>query len=98
LENKLRPKSPPGGAEASAVALTFISYLASDDERLQRFCDYSGMGGNDIKQRLQEPDFHAFLFDYLMQDESSLLAFCAENAIQPEKLMRLRATLPGFTE
>ena len=84
--------------EAASIALTFIAYLASDDERLQRFCDYSGMGGTEMKDRLQEPDFHAFLFDYLLQDETALLAFCAENAIQPEKLMRMRSTLPGFSE
>lgn len=94
----MRPKVPERSREASEVAFAFVAYLAADDERLQRFCANSGLGGDEIRERLLDPDFQGFLFDYMLQDETELLAFCGDNGIKPEKLMHLRSQLPGFAE
>lgn len=74
-----------------------MAYLASDQEKLERFCALSGMGADDLKARLLEPAFQGFLLDFLLQDESELLAFAADHKLKPETILRARAKLPGFS-
>jgi hypothetical protein len=91
----MRLKSPQTTGENSEIPLKYMAYLASDSDRLMRFCDISGMGPRDLQDRLLEPDFQAFLLDFLLQDESELLAFAAEQNLRPETIVRARAALPG---
>jgi Protein of unknown function (DUF3572) len=74
-----------------------MAYLAADDEKLGRFCDLSGLGQNELTQRLTDSSFQAFLLDFLLQDESELLAFTAEQGLKPEAIMIARSKLPGFS-
>ena len=93
----MRPKSSENTSEGSDIALKYMVYLASHADKLEQFCVLSGMGEQDLKSRLLEPAFHGFLLDFLLQDESELLAFAAEQQLKPEAILRARAKLPGFT-
>jgi Protein of unknown function (DUF3572) len=74
-----------------------MAYLASNDEKMGQFCNLSGLGADEIKSRLLDPDFQGFLLDTLLQDESELLAFAAEQDLKPESIMIARSKLPGFS-
>jgi hypothetical protein len=94
----LRLKSTTGMADTSAIPLQFMTYLASDEDRLQAFCNTTGFGQNDLVSNLQDPAFQGFLLDFALADESMLLAFCAHQGFLPETVMKVRRALPGFAE
>ena len=91
-------KTAAQGDGATVIALKLIAFLASDADRLERFCALSGLLEQDIKGSLQDPDFLGFVFDYVLQDESLLLAFAADEGLRPETVVAARRKLPGFSE
>ena len=93
----MRPKTSTNMQAGSDIALMYMAYLAGNDEKLGQFCNLSGMGQAQLTARLLEPDFQGFLLDFLLQDESELLAFASEHNLRPEAIMAARAKLPGFT-
>ena len=92
----MRPKASQNTQNASDIALLYMAYLASNDEMLGQFCNLSGMDQRELTQRLVDPSFQAFLLDFLLQDESELLAFTADQGWKPETIMIARSKLPGF--
>ncbi len=94
----LRLKTSQNAQSGDDIALKYITYLASDDDKLAAFCSQSGLGLDDLRLRLAEPAFQGFLLDILLQDESELLAFAAENNMRPEAIMLARSKLPGFEQ
>jgi hypothetical protein len=93
----VRPKTSQHTQNSSDIALLYMAYLASNDEKLGQFCNLSGIGQTELRERLLDPAFQGFLLDFLLQDESELLAFAAENNMKPEAIMLARSKLPGFT-
>jgi Protein of unknown function (DUF3572) len=93
----LHPKPSPKTEESSHIALLYMAYLASNEEKLGQFCNLSGMGHDELKARLLDPAFQGFLLDTLLQDESELLAFASDQGIRPESIMIARSKLPGFS-
>jgi hypothetical protein len=92
----LRLKNSSSSAENDDIALKYMVFLASDEDRLTTFCNLSGIGEAELKDRLTNPEFQGFLLDFLLQNETELLAFAAENDMKPEAIMQARAKLPGF--
>lgn len=74
-----------------------MSFLASDADQLGRFMALSGLSPQDVRQNLQEPQFQAGLLDFALSDESLLLAFAANEGLDPGSVMRARSRLPGFS-
>jgi len=70
-------------AEAEVIALKALGFLASDPERLSRFLSLSGVDLADIATVAENPDFLAGLLNHLLQDESLLLTFTAEQELDP---------------
>lgn len=98
----MRKTAPANGEKMSvdpgAVAFRFMAFLAADESRLERFCALSGMLENGLREALPNPEFQGFLLDYALQDESLLLAFAAEQDIDPAAIATARRKLPGATE
>jgi hypothetical protein len=94
----VRLKSSSGMADTTTIPLQFMTYLASDEDRLQTFCSTTGFGQNDLVAHLQDPAFQGFLLDFALADESLLLSFCADNELTPETVIKVRRALPGFSE
>jgi len=78
-------------AETQAIAI--LGFLASDPERLGRFLTLTGVDPGDIRRLMKEQGFWQAIFDHLFDDESLLLAYCAEQQIQPASLVRIRHSL-----
>ena len=89
------PKTSINASEAHAIALQFITFIASDEERLDRFSNLSGMTMSDLKNGINDPVFLGFVFDYGLQDEALILSFAATHDIKPETLFTIRQGLPG---
>jgi hypothetical protein len=70
-------------AEAEVIALKALGFLATEPERLSRFLTLSGIDLADIGTVAENPEFLAGLLNHLLQDESLLLTFTAEQELDP---------------
>jgi hypothetical protein len=82
-------------AAAEGLAVTALGFIAAEPERLGRFLALSGIGPDSIRAAAREPQFLVGVLDHITSDERLLLAFAAENDIDPEAVMRARDVLAG---
>lgn len=80
--------------EAEVIALKALSFLAADPTRLSRFLALSGVDFSDLRAATANPDFLAGLLNHLLEDESLLLTFAAEQEIDP-RIPAIAAQLLG---
>jgi hypothetical protein len=88
-------KSDSRQAAAEAVAIAALGFIAAEPERLGQFLAVTGIGPESIRQAAREPHFLAGVLDHIAADEPLLMAFTAENAFDPNEVMRARETLAG---
>ena len=69
--------------EAEIIALKALAFMASDAERLGRFLALSGMSPVDIRAAAADRQFLAGILNHLLQDESLLLTFTADEDLDP---------------
>jgi len=86
---------PVGRPEAEALAVQALAWMAGDAELIGRFLASTGAGPGDLRVRAADPEFLGFVLDFLLADETALIAFAAAKNIRPELPMRARAALPG---
>ena len=70
--------------EASLIALKFAAYLPGTPHELEQFSEITGIDIGSIAQRAADRDFQRALMDYLMQNETLLVTFCAQENIKPD--------------
>ena len=93
--------SRPTAAERNAaelVAIAALGYLAADPHHLERFLSLSGLDPSELRASATNPGFLAGVLDFLLEDESLLLAFAADQGLQPERIVRARARLAAPNE
>ncbi|MFN3642690.1 MAG: DUF3572 domain-containing protein [Gemmobacter sp.] len=84
-----------GKPHADVVALQALGWIAADDGRLAAFLDLTGLAPADLRARAQEPIILGAVLDFLMQDDRTVLAFCADAGLPPDAPMAARTALPG---
>jgi hypothetical protein len=90
-------RRPPGPADAEAVAIAALGFLAADPERLSRFLAISGLDVAHLRSAAAEEGFLAGILAYLAADESLLLEFAAASGRAPEAIAAANLALnPGF--
>jgi Protein of unknown function (DUF3572) len=82
---------------ASIIALNFIAFIVSNDERMERFSALTGLFLDDLKNGAREAKFQGFVLEYALQDESLILEFATNESIAPETIQLARYALPGAT-
>jgi hypothetical protein len=82
-------------AAAEQLAIAALGFIAAEPERLGRFLAMTGIGPESIRDAAREPRFLAGVLDHIAGDEPLLLAFAAENEIDPEHVMLARDILVG---
>ncbi len=96
--------TPPGSRKpdpkqrqdaATALAISALSFIASEPERLGRFLALSGIGPESIRSAAREPGFLLGVLEHLTGDEALLLAFANQNDIDPEQVALARDVLAG---
>lgn len=85
-------------ANSSIIALKLIGFIVSNEDRLERFLTLTGFIEGDLRQRAAEPEFHAFVLDYAMQDEALILSFAENENISPNILVSAHQALLGHSD
>ena len=83
--------------QATIMAFQLLAFIASDEELVNGLQMETGLSLGDLRERAQDPNLHAGLFDYILQNEVLLMRFSTEVDCKPESIMRARMTLPGFS-
>lgn len=82
-------------AEAETLAIAAFAFLAEEPERLGRFLALTGLGPDDLRSGIEQPELLAAVVAYLRGDESLLLVFSAGAGIAPERLAEVERLLGG---
>ena len=88
-------KSENTGVDHTSFLISYLEFLAENPKSLERFFGESGLSLETIRQEFAKPSFLGFVIDFLLSDESQLLAFCANGTWQPQQILSLRRRLPG---
>ncbi len=81
--------------DAAELAVAVLGWLANEPDMLSRFLALSGLGPHDLRSAMQDTGFHAGLLDFVMNDEPSLMAFCAVSGYKPEQVAAAWARISG---
>lgn len=82
-------------AAAEELAIAALGFIAAEPERLGRFLALTGIGPASIRDAAREPQFLLGVLDHVASDERLLLAFAADNDVDPETVMRAHDVLAG---
>ena len=78
-----------------STAIAGLSFLAGDQERLERFLLATGLDPQDVRRAAADPAFLLSVLDYFVGDEPLLRAFADEQGFSPEEVIRARDSLAG---
>ena len=81
--------------DAETIALRALTYVVEQDGLLQQLLAQSGMAPSYLQERLHDPDLLGGILDFLLSNETFLVAFCETEKLSPDKLARIRQALPG---
>ena len=79
--------------QAEAIALRALAFLAEDPARLGRFLSLTGMEPQELRSGAGRGETLAAVLDYVLGDESLLLEFTANHAIEPTQIAPAQALL-----
>jgi hypothetical protein len=82
-------------SSAETLAISALSWMAADEDRLMPFMAQTGVGIDDLRQAMERPEILGFILDFLLQDEAALIAFCDETGVNYTQPAAARAALPG---
>ncbi len=88
----MTPETP---TDAHALALAALAATLTDERRARRFLDLTGIGTDELRDRLGEPALLAALIGFLEAHEPDLVAVSEQVGIKPEALVAARRELEG---
>lgn len=80
---------------AETFALQALGWLLSQEELLPQFLSASGAAPQDLRALAQDPVFLGAVLDFVLGDDSLVLALSAALETAPELPMQARQALPG---
>jgi Protein of unknown function (DUF3572) len=92
---KMQSASPDS---ARSLAVSALSFIAADPDRLGRFLGITGLGPDNLRTAAADPAFLGSVLDYLVADEALLVEFAADAGLKPEAIARAQAALSGMAE
>jgi hypothetical protein len=75
------------------MAITALTFIAQDSDRLGRFLALSGLDPGNLRQAAADPAFLTGVLDYLSSDEALLVAFATDVGIDPAAVEAARHLL-----
>lgn len=84
--------------DSNVIALQLMAFIASNEERLERFSALSGIGLFEMQNGSQDLVFLGFMLDYALQDEALILEFAQNHQISPQTLVNARRSFPGAND
>ncbi|MEX2128531.1 MAG: DUF3572 domain-containing protein [Xanthobacteraceae bacterium] len=95
MELRTRSTGKTTPADAEALALAALSFLAADPERLGTFLAETGLGPENVRAAAGTPGFLPAVLDYLIGHEAVLVEFATEHGLDPAKIAAARSALPS---
>ena len=80
-----------------SVAVSALTFLGADAERLRQFLDITGLGPHNLRNAAEDPAFYGSVLDYVVADEQLLVRFAADAGLEPEAVARAHQALCGPT-
>lgn len=80
---------------AEEVPLLFLAFLLGDDDRRDNFMATSGLAADELRTRLEDEHFKAFLLDYALSDEHLITSFAEQHDLDPHIILKARRKFPG---
>ncbi len=84
--------------EAETIALNALAFLSSEPDRLRALCEATGLSPRDLASRATDPEVLVGVLDAVLSDDSTLLVFCADFGLNPERVLPARYILEGPQE
>jgi len=81
------------GEMAETLAIEALQFIAGEADALARFLAASGLGPSTLRRAAADPQFLPGVLDFLLGDESLLVAFATRAAISPERIGQARRAL-----
>ena len=83
---------------AETLALNVLGWLVGNDELLPVFLGATGASTQDLRDRAGEAEFLSSVMDFLVLDDSWVIAFCDANSVPYELPGQARAVLAGESD
>lgn len=80
-------------SRARELAAEALGFIASDPEMVTALLEASGLQPGDLRRAAAKPEFGLFLLDFILQEDSRVLAFAADRALRPESVLQAREWL-----
>ncbi len=90
-DNRNMAKTPLPDAEI--LAISALSFLATDPDRLSRFLAVTGLESGDLRRAAAGAGFLPAVLDYLLADEALLVAFAADQRLDPALIAETRRSM-----
>lgn len=82
---------------AEMLALEALTYLAGSEADLTRFMNESGIDPDALRARASERTVLRSVLDFLLAEDTRLLAFCETAGVEPNQVHVARHVLDGAT-
>ena len=96
------PRSQMRREDAESLAISALSHIAGDEERLQRFLAVTGLDpanlrseAANLRSEAANLGFMSGILDYVCSDEALLIGFAAEHRLPPERVAMAQQLLAG---
>ncbi len=77
------------------MAIAALGFLAGEEARLERFLALSGLGPHNLREAAADLGFLAAVLDYVASDELLLVAFAANQGLDPAAIARAKESFGG---
>ncbi|WP_040817448.1 DUF3572 domain-containing protein [Litoreibacter arenae] len=80
---------------AEALALSALGWIAASDDLIGVFMGATGSSLDTMRAQAADPAFLGSVLDFLLMDDSWVVAFCDSNDLDYRQPMIARQLLPG---
>lgn len=81
--------------EAAFIAIKALAYISQSEDELLKFVNLTGISPVDVIRLKENLGFLGGVLEFLVRDESLLLAFCAEEDFSVDQVESARLRLTG---
>lgn len=81
--------------DAETATLEALAWIAAEPERISALMAATGADAAALRERSKEPEFMAFVWDFMLMSDENILEFCAATDRDPNEIALIKAALPG---
>jgi len=80
---------------AETIALQALGWLAANDDLCPTFLGASGASLQDMRDRVNDPQFLGSVLEFLTMNDDWIISFCDSAGLSYDMPLRARYALPG---